>query len=257
MSAGLISGLSLLAHFAAEREPQTIREAAEAVGIRKATAYRMVEDLEREGWLIASDGMSPRRYAASFEVVRIGLLALGANRVREAAMPNAIMLARTVQKTCTVAFYDRGDIVLTDSVDVLGDRVMPVPRGDRVPAACGASGKILLAFQPLDELHRVASKGLPRFTALTKTEPADILRDIELTRQRGYGLADREFNASLGGISVPVFDRDGTVAAAIGVHAGEPVSPKFIADVVEQAQLRAAVASAELGYHPASRFSIP
>jgi DNA-binding IclR family transcriptional regulator len=248
MSEGLVNGLLLVKYIARQAEPCAVSDAAREAGVSRSTAFRMVRDLEAAGWLIAHERGSTKRYSASLEVSRLGLLSLRANRIREVTLSNAIALSRAVRATCTVAFYERGNVIVTDSVDVLGERIVVALRGDRARAPLSASGKILLAHQGEEEIRRVVGDGSPAYTTFTKTKPEDIIAELAECKARGYGVANQDFRYGQGGVSFPIFDSSGHAVSAIGVRAAEPVTPEFVQRIVHDGRLHAAVASSELGY---------
>src|SRR5262249_28707545 len=139
------------------------------------------------------------------------------NRVRQIVLPYMVELANAAQNRVLLNFYERGSVLITDIVDPLGERTIPALSGHRVAAAATACGKILLAFQPADEVERVCRQGLPSFTALTKTSPKEIAAEIERSRERGYGTVDRELQPEFSSIGVPVFDHTNHAVAAFGL----------------------------------------
>src|SRR5688572_20875769 len=107
----------------------TLRDISAGTGISRATAYRVIGGLVSSGWLL-TDG-APARYVASRRVSQLGLVMLREDGVREAVLPNAIDLARSVGCVCMLAFFETNCAVYTDAIEVFGERVMPTPSGVR------------------------------------------------------------------------------------------------------------------------------
>lgn len=244
-------GLHVLAILCSHTAPMSANELTTASGMTRATIYRILEQLSQERWVTAVG--RPRRFSASIHLGMLGLQAIARNQAREVALSNAIACAQATGRSCVIGTYDDGDAVFLDGVAVLGDRIMISARAGRVPAACNAVGKILLAFQPEHDIKRVAERGLPRFTRFTKTNPQAILDDLNHCRSRGFAVNDRESGESTGGIAAPVFDHEGNAVMAIGVDASEvPVTESFISQVAQTLTMFSARASVELGYQGAS-----
>lgn len=240
--------LSILAHVAEQGDGVTVRQLVTSLGLSRATCYRMLEDLTGDGWLIATDQDPPRRYRVSLRVAQMGLATLRTSRVREVALPAAIDLARVTGRVTMLAFYEAGDVVYTDAVEIFGERILPILSGVRAAAPMTGSGKVLLAFQDEAEIERVIRRGVPKLTDRTKTDPDEIRKDIMKCRELGFGLSDREYTPQTGGISVPVFGADGKVACAVGIEAPVPVRDEWVEENVGRAKSVASRASAELGY---------
>lgn len=246
----------MLLYIAEQETEVTARQVLDALRLPKSSVYRLLDDLEAEGWL-RGNGI-PKRYGVSLKAVQLGLTALRNNRVREAVMPNAIDLARATGAMCAVSFYEDGDVLHTDWVQVLADRVVPIPRGERAPAASTASGKILLAHRSEEEIDRVLARGVPKLTGATKTDPDEIRAELAKSRAQGFGLSNGEHRAGSGGLSVAVFDATGAAVAALGILAPTiPVPESFIEAVLPKALAYAARASAELGFRPGQSVAAP
>ncbi len=248
----LLRTLDILEYLSSQPEPLTAQQTADATGVSRATLYRTLEDLVQAGWLSASN--SPKQYSPSFRVIELGLRPLRRLHVREVVLSHLIDLSRLVGHIVTLSFYDRGDVVCTDAVQAYGDKVVPTVLGNRVPASVGAAGKILLANQPAEEIERTIAKGVPRFTDQTKTDGDEIRADIRRTLEQGYGVQDREYTPTSGGIACPVFDRTGAVVAAVAVG-GRPTA-EFIAKVLPPTKDIAIRASLELGYRHTTQVEV-
>jgi DNA-binding IclR family transcriptional regulator len=244
-------GLRIVSAIGSSSAPMSAHEVAAAVGMPRATVYRILEQLIADRWVNAVD--RPRRFSASINVGMLGLQVIARNRAREVTLSNAIACAQSTGRTCVIGAYDDGDAIFLDGVAVIADRVMLTARAGRVAAACNAVGKILLAYQPQAEMQRVAGRGLPRFTSYTKTDPRDILDDLAQCRSRGFAVNDRESGERTGGIAAPVFDQEGNVVMAIGVDASVvPLTETFISQVAPTLAMFGARASVELGYQAAT-----
>ena len=73
-------------------------------------------------------------------------------------------------------------------------------------------------------LDVIAKLGLARSTAATIVSKKRFLAELDLVRKQGYAVADGEAYADLRALSVPIFDTDGEVRAAVSVN-GDPSEP--------------------------------
>jgi len=98
-----------------------------------------------------------------------------------------------------------------ESKEVLRDTILI---GDQFPAHAGATGKVLLAHLPREELKKYLNspKPLTRLTPRTITDPKKLLSELARVKKRGvaFSCGERVMDG-LCAISAPIFDADGGV----------------------------------------------
>lgn len=196
-------------------EPISFTELAEVSGLARSTTSRLLAALERSA-LLERDG------AGSF--VSGPLFALYAARhdpwaeVVRLAMPTLRRIGDKVGETVTLAI-PRGEqivqIAQVDSAFMLGTRDWV---GVEVPPHCSATGKVLLAYSCL-ELPRTQGPGgtLASPTPHSVATLAELERQLQQVRGRGYAVTREELEVGLDGVAAPVHGRDGAVVAAVGI----------------------------------------
>jgi len=90
--------------------------------------------------------------------------------------------------------------------------------GRRIPLYCTAIGKVLLAYSGTEE-RKVALEGvrLVAFTPKTITTRAALDAELKRVAAQGYALDAEEHEEGITCLGAPVFDREGTVVAALSV----------------------------------------
>ncbi len=78
-----------------------------------------------------------------------------------------------------------------------------------------ATGKAMLAWLPEDDMRRVLSNGLPRFTAKTITEWPALIEALRHVRRNGYAMDDEEYQPGVICVGAPIRDHNGAVVGAI------------------------------------------
>lgn len=78
-----------------------------------------------------------------------------------------------------------------------------------------ATGKAMLAWLPEDDMRRVLSNGLPRFTPKTITEWPALIDALRHVRRDGYAMDDEEYQPGVICIGAPIRDHNGAVVGAI------------------------------------------
>ena len=90
--------------------------------------------------------------------------------------------------------------------------------GMRLPAYLSASGRAMLAYRDAGEVRRLFADGLK--VHLTRKGPREVeglLKDLALTRKRGYSIDDESVREGLYSFGAPVFDAAGNVVAGVAV----------------------------------------
>ncbi len=94
---------------------------------------------------------------------------------------------------------------------------MDITAGSRLPCYCTALGKAILAFLAKEEAKRIVDKlKFVPHSLFTITDKGTLLRELELTKQRGYARNEQELTLGLKTVAVPIF-RDGHVEGAFGM----------------------------------------
>jgi IclR family KDG regulon transcriptional repressor len=207
--------MQILSAFGGEHAERGISEIAQATGLHKATAHRIMMTLHNGGFLErAPDG---ERFRLGIRVVELGLGALRGLDLRQAAFPYMQQLVERFDETCDLGIYDRGMVLYVEVVHSQHSLTIAARVGRRLPAYCTASGRVFLAFLPPDVVEPVLSSPMTPCTAKTVTSPAKLREELEATRQRGYALDDEEFEEGIRAVSAPIRNIDGNVIAALSM----------------------------------------
>ena len=147
---------------------------ARAAGLPRATALRMIQTLEQEGFLLRVPGDD--RVLLGPELLRLARNTDEQLLLREVSRPIVSDLVATVRETVTLS------VVAPDAgLDVVSQVDAPAqlrPQswvGQRFPLHASASGKVLLATYDDERLERFLGEPLARFTPSTITT-AEALR---------------------------------------------------------------------------------
>ena len=223
----LARGLDVLAGFGPVHRAMSLTEVADAAGLARPTARRLLLTLEELGFV--------RSTAAGFEltpkVLDLGMAYVGSLGLWDVARPHLVALVERTGESSSMAQLDGSDIVYVARVSVPKIIALRVEIGTRFPAAQTSQGKVLLAALSPAELEAVLAvpsrSGLPPYIGRSPEQLRDELTEV---RARGWALADEELAPGVRSIAVPVRDRDGAVRAAanVTVHAAETSSETLL-----------------------------
>ena len=90
--------------------------------------------------------------------------------------------------------------------------------GMRLPACLSGSGKAVLAFREPVQVRKLFAAGLP--AQLTQKGPREIealMKELALTRKRGYSIDDETVREGVFSFGAPVFDATGQAVAGVAV----------------------------------------
>lgn len=239
---------TILDLFSPERPELSVIEIAARLRRPRSTVYRVLARTAEAGFL-DHDPISGK-YRIGMRLAALGELARHSTSLQRVAYPHLLRLGETSGGETVVLMVRSGDEGVTlDVVEGFHPVRIPHHLGGRFPLHATAGGKVFLAHLPAAELERILKTPRVRCTKLTVTDPGKIRRELELTRRRGYGIAEGEWLDDLHAVAAPVRDHRGNVVAAIGVACPTPRwNPKTQRSLVQACVTAANDVSGALGY---------
>ena len=216
----------MLLRAAAEDRDANVSSLARAAGLPRATALRMIQTLEQEGFLLRNPGED--RVLLGPELLRLARNTDMQLLLREVSRPIIGDLVATIRETVTLSVVaaDGGlDLVLEiDAPHQLRPRSWV---GQRFPLHASASGKILLASQDDEHLTRSITEPLERFTPATITTVEALRSELAHVREVGHAFVIDE-------------EEEGLSAVAAGIHGqtGELLGVLTVAGPTQRLDLR-------------------
>ncbi len=195
-----------------------VSDAAQELGVARSTAHRLLAMLEFHDF-VAQD-QTTRLYVAGPSLTDIGLAIVRDMDIRTVARPVLEALGRDVGETVHLLILRGSDALFIDSVETsnvlrVGSRI-----GMVLPAYSTAGGKAMLAQLPRETVRALYPNArLARVTKRTVTGRAELLRELELTKKRGYAMNTGESEADIAAVAAPIIDRHGQVRASLAIAA--------------------------------------
>ena len=219
---------------------------ARSLGIPVTTTMRITATLQIEGLVQKNDG----RYGLGPVLIHLGNAALAGTDIRRLALPLLQKLTLDVDETSHLAIPCNESSLIIAVQDSLHPLRAASPAGFLTDLHSSSTGKIFLSYLHNGQLGEIEGLRAPyKHTAHTLTRRADLEREIELTRRRGYSIDNEECHIGVRCVAAPIFSSDGVVVAAIGITAaGVRLAEKRIPEVAATVRSAAAEASQLLGY---------
>lgn len=233
-------GLDVLEIMARNGRPMTAVEVATALGLPRASVFRLLVTLQEKNWIYKERFT----YSLGFKCFQLGATTGVGLEIRTHALPFLVSLRDKTQLNTQIAKLEDWRVVYLERV--LGSNLpvsTPSRAGSILPAHCTALGKSLLAYRDLEQVTRWASQNpLERMTERTITAVPALIAEILETRARGYAVEYGEREEHIRCISAPVTDFSGQVVAAVSVS-GTP--DRFPAELVGSETSEAVQSTAE------------
>jgi IclR family transcriptional regulator, KDG regulon repressor len=197
------------------QEP-SVSELISKLRIPKSTVHRLINILERHGYLEHSP--ITRRYHLGSKLVELGMHALGKLDLGNTTTPHLQWLVEQTGETAHLGVLRGGEII--SLFHAQGRHVLRPPStvGRRIPAYCTSLGKAIIAFLPDEEANRLIDTFVYKpFTTKTITGAALLRAELKRVRGVGYALDNEEFEEGLKCMGAPIRDHSGRVIAAISI----------------------------------------
>jgi IclR family pca regulon transcriptional regulator len=206
--------LELIEAFARVGPEATVRDLAIATGMTRGTTRRFLITLIELGY-VETDG---RLFRLTPRILQLGLGFLQGLTFADLVLPRLRALVAEVDETSEAAVLDGRHVVYVAHVPSSAIMTIRVDIGRRLPAHATATGKVLFAALPDEELDRLLDDGpLEGYTPTTITDPDRLRAELDEVRRRGYAIVDQEFEPGVLAIAAPVLDRSGAPAGAINL----------------------------------------
>src|SRR5215831_14704812 len=207
-------GLAVIRAFSAGHETLSISTVAARSGLTRAGARRLLLTLTELGYAAARDGL----FSLTPKVLELGFSYLSSLTLYGLARPLVERLARETNELCTMSVRDGDSAIYVVRAEIRTPLSRSFGLGSRLPLFATSMGRVLLADLDDSGLDRfLRSTDLEPFTRYTKVDADRVREEVARARRQGWCLVKQELELGVCGLSVPVLDADGRVAAAVSI----------------------------------------
>lgn len=195
----------------------TVVEVAEATGLPRPTAHRLLVALARRNY--ARTGPGPSQYRLGFKLVEMASSVLASLHLRQEVQPHLRRLSEATGETVHLTVLEDGQVVYIDKVEAEGASIRMASRiGGRMPVHCTASGKVIMSLMGEAEVRQILqSRGMPRRTPNTITEAEQMLQRLQQVRQEGVAYDAIENEEGVICLAAAIRGHDGSPLGAISI----------------------------------------
>lgn len=241
----------LLEKMATLSQPARLQELAKLTGMNASTLLRFLAPLIEYGYV--SKVMDDGRYQLTLKLCGLADNVRSGIDVRTAALPHMRDVVQAFRETVSLSVESDMSVQYVEVAPGPNTTLISLQRvGHTAPMHCTGAGKALLLRYTADEINRfIATKGLPRFTDHTITNPKALIKELEKVRRAGCAHDNGELEEGARFVAAPVRDYTGNIVASLSV--GGPAGRMNDALITEHLPIlieAAARTSFALGWQP-------
>jgi IclR family KDG regulon transcriptional repressor len=190
---------------------------AEHVGLKKATAYRLLSTLEKRGYVERSHHDS--RYRLGVRLFELGAYYQSQIDIRRLALPYMADLVEETHEAAFLCIQEGDEALCVERIEAEHEvRIFALRIGGRLPLHTGAAPRALLSSFCREDLELYASRtGLAAFSKNTISTIDQLFEDVQLTVYQGYTLSLEDVTPGLAAIGAPIRDYSNQIVAAISI----------------------------------------
>jgi DNA-binding IclR family transcriptional regulator len=213
-----LRAFAVLEHLVAADTPLSLDDVTTALQLPKPTLYRILMLLHEAGLLRRDAGT--RRYTVGPRLAAFAVN-LWRNDTLRAQWHGALQAAvAETGESCNLTLLEGRQVLYLDRVETAHPLRLHLEIGTRVPLHCTASGKLFLSGMAPDDARRLlGDEPYTAYTAHTLVSFDALAAQLAQVRKTGVATHDGELFADSVAIAVPVWGPDGSISAAVAVHA--------------------------------------
>jgi len=212
----LTRAIQILDCVAAAAHGLRFTELLDATGMPKGTLHRLLQALTEER-LLNFDSRT-QTYRLASRLFQWAHKVWDEFDLRTAAEPELARLCDFANETVRLGVLDNFSVLYVDQREVSRPLRISNGVGSRAEAYASGLGKAMLAHLSLEKRRALlAAVHLERLTPTTIVDGEELLRQLDLTKARGYAISVDEQNVGISSVAAPVLNHRGEPIGAIGV----------------------------------------
>ncbi len=220
----LSNGIDVIYAFEDEDHPLSAQEIGEKIHLNRTTLFRLLYTLRHKGILDLDEETG--KYRLGLKLVQLSALVLQRIGIKDIVRPYLEELRDKLNENILLSVLGENSTIIIDKFEVKETMLTAAYVGKVVPLYCTPSGKVFLSFQNENYINRYFDMvPLIKLTDHTITDKEELIKHLQMTRERGYGFDDEEAEEGLVGFAAPILDANGSIIASVSV--GGPRSRIF------------------------------
>jgi DNA-binding IclR family transcriptional regulator len=210
------SALRVVEHLSKTREAVGVRELSRDLGLAVASTHRILQALCRERLAIQVGDRG--LYASGARLAEIASNLLHANDLVPLALPLLREAAAQSGESALIMIAEGHESVCRASVESEQFLRVVFPVGWRGPLYRGATGRVLLAYQPPETIEAVIARGQRAAGPLRLDDAPQLLRSLAKIRRAGHCVSHGERHEDWSSVATPIRGPSGLVVATVAIY---------------------------------------
>lgn len=193
----------------------SLKEISDQMNIPKTSAFDIVQSLVSIGILEKLDD-DVKRYTIGIKLFALGSSYVARKNIYNISNKYIKMLAEKLNKTAFIGVENEGKIIYIQKYEPKVTIKTSCDVGSSSDLYSTALGKSILAFSSEPQRQRMLSQIVYRKEQRnTITDEESLIKDILITKKRGYAIDNQENKANVFCLAAPIFNQNGDVVASI------------------------------------------
>lgn len=245
----VIKAMEILEVVSSSPDGMGVSDISKKINNSVGTTYHLVNTLRHCNML--EQDKKTKKYRIGHTAFRISGAAKEQNLLGSLAMSYLERLREKLHETANLSMMDGSNIVCVAQAE--GQHMLRLfsKPGVSSPFYFTAGGKLLVSCQPRETWDSyISSIQLEKFTDNTIISPEELIEELELTLERGYGIDNEEREKDVVCIAAPVFDCYGEAVAAMSISGPSSRMKGHVEEIAQELKKTAMELSISVGYHP-------
>ena len=196
--------LNMLNCFTKEKLSLSLIEISREIDLPPSTTSRILATLEKYNYLYRDE--ETQRYYLGPSIARLGTLCYSHMDFRRISVPYMVKLREIYNESVGLYVPNKSHRVCIERIESTHPLKRILNIGDRLPLTRGASGRLLLAYQPQNVIDE-----------LLLADPYTTHDRLAEIRQLGYSTSRSEREEGVVSVAAPIFDSQHNVVAALNL----------------------------------------
>ncbi|MBO1003258.1 IclR family transcriptional regulator [Pseudogracilibacillus auburnensis] len=233
--------IDILQCFGKNSEELTLTEISNETGLAKSTTTRLLATLEENNFL--EKEVTSGKYRLGRQLYFLGHAAGRSMELKEVSQPAMVRLRDQVKETVNLYVIEGEHRVCIQQFESLQSVKHMIQIGQKLPLTVGASGKVLLAYQPRKFIDDVME-----IQRMVKSK-SELLTELNQIVMEKYAESIEERELGTSAAAAPVFNINGEVIAALSISGpAQRFNPKKVTDLKTILVASALEISTNMGY---------